>query len=32
MAESYIADAIRKGAPRYGVEETQQVLPLRSFR
>jgi hypothetical protein len=30
MAPSYIADAIRAGAPRFGVESSRRVVPLKS--
>jgi hypothetical protein len=29
LAPSYITDAIRTGAPRYGIAAGKQVLPLR---
>jgi site-specific recombinase XerD len=29
LAPSFIADAIRAGAPRYGVKDDKQVVPLR---
>jgi integrase len=29
LSESYVAEAIRAGAPRYGAEPTNGVVPLR---
>jgi integrase len=29
LAPSYIADAIRAGAPRYGIKDDKRVVPLR---